>query len=230
MQRGRPHSYISPETMMREIRHSNCSSVAFTYNEPIVFSEYAMAIAELAEKENYPCIYVTNGYISDKAREQVFSRLSAVNIDLKAFTDAAYKKYIGGTLRPVLDTIRWCVENNIHTEITCLLIPGVNDDESSVRSSCEWILKYCGADTPLHLNAFHPDYKMMDHPMTSRITLENARNVARESGLNYVYVGNYPGFDNNTYCPECGELLIERRGYQVRCHPDHRHPSAIHWS
>lgn len=229
MQHGHQFDYFTPEAVMEEIRHSDCRSVAFTYNEPLVFAEYAIDIMKLAAEEGYPRIFVTNGYVSDEARERVFSHVSAVNIDLKAFSDEVYRKYTGGSLKPVLDTISWCVRKGIHTEITCLLIPGANDDDDTLKKSTQWILKNCGADTPVHMNAFHPDYKMMDRPMTSRTTLEQARNIAYESGLHYVYVGNYPGFDNNTYCPKCGKAVIIRNAYDIKINPDHPQIASVHW-
>lgn len=225
--RGRGHEYLPPEAIVQAALQSGCSSIAFTYNEPIIFAEYALDVLEAADKENIPCIFVSNGYISDTAREAVFGQLRAVNIDLKAFSDAVYKHYTGGTLKPVLDTISWCVAKGIHTEITTLLIPGVNDDDPSLKKSCDWIVKYCGKDTPLHLSAFHPDYKMTERPGTSRVILEHARKIAHESGLRYVYVGNFPGFDNNTYCPDCGECVIERNGYQVTIRGEHPHSLPI---
>lgn len=230
MQHGHLHEYLSAEDIMKEIRRSDCQSIAFTYNEPIVFSEYALDIIKLAKKDGYPCIFVTNAYISEEARPKIFSQVDAANIDLKAFSDETYRKYTGASLQPVLDTISWCIGNKIHTEITCLLIPGVNDDNNTLHKVTQWIYKHCGADTPVHMNAFHPDYKMMDHPMTPRKTLERARTIALGNGLHYVYVGNYPFFDNNTYCPVCGETVIERKGYQITLKQGHEHPVAVQWS
>ncbi|MDD3095336.1 MAG: AmmeMemoRadiSam system radical SAM enzyme [Candidatus Neomarinimicrobiota bacterium] len=226
-QHGREHEYVSPKELVLAAKNNRCKSIAFTYNEPIIFAEYALDIIDLAEQEKIPCIFVTNGYVSELARETVFSGLRAVNIDLKAFSDTIYRHYTGGSLRPVLDTILWCVNKGIHTEITTLLIPGVNDDDLSLEKSTQWIVKNCGEDTPLHLTAFHPDYMMTDHPGTSRQSLERARKIATASGLRYVYVGNYPGFDNNTYCPQCGEIVIERKGYQVTLHKEHQHSLPI---
>ncbi len=227
---GHAVMYVEPAEIVRRALREGCESIAFTYNEPIVFSEYAMAVCGHAKKAGLACLYVTNGYITPEARALVFPMLDAVNIDLKAFSDEVYKEFTGGTLNPVLNTIEWCVQNRLHTEITTLLIPGVNDSEAMLSAEFHWIMQHCGADIPLHLSAFHPDYKMNDYPNTSRPVLEKARRVAVDSGLRYVYVGNYPGFDNATYCPECGEPVIERHGYSIRKHEDHPHQLPIIWS
>jgi len=224
-----PNVYVSPEDIVSKALETSCQSIAFTYNEPIVFAEYAMDIRDHAEKAGLPCILVTNGYITPEAREKVFKGIKAVNIDLKAFSEDIYIKYTGAKLTPVLDTIIWCIEKGIHTEITILTIPGVNDDPDMIRKECRWISKNCGNDTVLHINAFHPDYKMKDHPRTSRSVLECNRKIAHECGLKYVYIGNYPGFDNNTYCPKCGETIIERDYYQITCVESHVHELPIIW-
>ena len=221
---------VSPEEIVSEALDAGCDSIAFTYNEPIIFAEYAMDIKQVAEGTGLPCIMVTNGYINPEPREILFKGIKAVNIDLKAFSDELYQAYTGATLAPVLDTIAWCVREGIHTEITTLIIPGCNDDPDMIRKECDWIVQACGADTVLHLNAFHPDHLMKDYPMTGRNSLQTAREIALESGLNYVYVGNYPGFDNNTYCPVCGEKVLERDQYDIKAHRGHQHPLPITWS
>ena len=228
-QRGHATIYVSPEQIVSEALEASCESIAFTYNEPIVFAEYAMDIRELADQAGIPCIMVTNAYITPKARKKVFDGIKAVNIDLKAFSEDIYLKYTGAKLNPVLDTITWCIEKGIHTEITTLTIPGVNDDPNLVRKECQWISKNCGNDTVLHINAFHPDHKMKDYPQTSRSLLECNKEIAHDCGLKYVYIGNYPGFDNNTYCPECNETIIKRDYYQVTGVESHTHELPIIW-
>jgi len=229
-QTGHTSIEISPEEIIEEAKRTSCDSIAFTYNEPVVFAEYAMAIRDLAKKEDIPCIMVTNGYISSEARKEVFKDIKAVNIDLKAFTDEIYVKFTGGNLKHVLNTIKWCVAQGIHTELTTLIIPGVNDDTENLTRECQWIIKHCGEDTVLHINAFHPDHKMKDYPRTSRSLLTKAYDIAKESGLNYVYIGNYPGFDNNTYCPVCGEIIIERDLFNIEGTDSHKHKLPITWS
>ncbi len=229
-QMGHTSLEISPQEVVQEAKRTSCESIAFTYNEPIIFAEYAMDIRDLAQKENIPCIMVTNGYISSEACEMVFKDIKAVNIDLKAFTDETYVKYTGGNLKYVLDTIKWCVDHNIHTEITTLVIPGVNDDPETITKECQWILRHCGENTAFHINAFHPDHKMKDYPRTSRSSLVQARDIAIDCGLKYVYIGNYPGFDNNTYCPVCGEMIIERDLFNIDGTASHKHELPIIWS
>jgi len=229
-EKGHHTTWFEAEDLVRKARENGCASVAFTYNEPIVFAEYTLDIRKYAEKAGLPCIFVTNGYISDSAREKVFSGLQAVNIDLKAFSGEVYRRYTGGKLGPVLKTIEYCINAGIHTELTTLVIPGVNDDEEQIQQECKWIAANCGEDTVLHVSAFHPDYLMRDHPGTSRKTLERVRDTAQESGLRYVYVGNYPGFDNNTYCPHCGRKVIDRGTYPFTYDREHEHELPIIWS
>ena len=224
------HYRADPDMIVEKAIESDCESIAFTYNEPIIFAEYLMDVREMAEKQNIPCIAVSNGYVSGEAREAVFGGLAAVNIDLKAFSDEIYLKYCGGHLEPVLDTISWCVGKGIHTEITTLIIPGVNDDKDMLRREFMWIAEHCGKDIAVHLSAFHPDHKMCDHPATSGKTLELAKRTALGCGLSYVYIGNYPGFDNNTYCPVCGSTIIERLNGRKRYTMQHEHYVPIIWS
>jgi pyruvate formate lyase activating enzyme len=221
---------ISPEYVVEKAIETECASIAFTYNEPTVFAEYAMEIRDIAAKQDLPCILVSNGFITPQARKDLYSGIRAVNIDLKGFSENIYSTYCGGKLMPVLDTISYCIEKGIHTEITTLLIPGVNDDESMLKEEFSWIVKNCGKNTPLHLSAFHPTHKMMDHPPTSRSILERAKQTALECGLNYIYIGNYPGFDNNTLCPECGQTVIDRHMGKIRAYIPHEHDVPIIWS
>ncbi|MCD6446998.1 MAG: AmmeMemoRadiSam system radical SAM enzyme [Candidatus Marinimicrobia bacterium] len=228
-QQGHASVYVSPEEIVSEALEASCQSIAFTYNEPIVFAEYTMDIRDLANKAGLPCVFITNGYITPEAREEVFEGIKAVNIDLKAFSDDIYIKYTGAKLNPVLDTIKWCINKGIHTELTSLVIPSVNDDPDMIKKECQWISKNCGNDTVLHISAFHPDHKMKDYPRTSRAILQRNREIARKCGLKYVYVGNYPGFDNNTYCPECGEIILKRDLYSVKGVASHIHELPIIW-
>jgi len=229
-QHGHASVYVSPKEIISKSQSAGCQSIAFTYNEPIIFAEYAMNIRDLAKRSGIPCIMVTNGFIMPEARQELFKGIKAVNIDLKAFSDDIYEKYIGGKLAPVLDTIKWCIEQGIHTEITTLVIHGVNDAPDIMNKQCQWIIKNCGEDIALHINAFHPDHKMKDYPRTSRSALIRCAETAQDCGLKYIYVGNYPGFDNNTYCSECGELVVKRDLYRVESDLSHKHQAPIVWS
>jgi pyruvate formate lyase activating enzyme len=221
---------VRPEEVVFSAIEAECQSIALTYNEPIVFAEYAMDIRDKAQEADLPCVYITNGYITPEAREEVFKNIAAVNIDLKAFDDDIYQRFTGGKIKPVLDTIRWCVDEGIHTEITTLIVPGLNDSPEMIKRECQWLVKHCGEDMAFHVNAFHPDHKMLDYPRTSRTCLQDCKKIAEESGLKYVYVGNYPGFDNNTYCPLCHEELVQRNGYDIKGNSTHVHKSPIIWS
>jgi len=228
-QHGHASVVVSPEEIVSEALNASCQSIAFTYNEPIVFAEYAMDIRDLASTAGIPCVLITNGYITPEAREEVFAGIKAVNIDLKAFSEDVYHKFTGAKLNPVLDTIKWCINMGIHTELTTLVISGVNDNADMIRKECQWISNNCGNDTVLHISAFHPDHEMKDYPGTSRAILQNTKEIAHECGLKYVYIGNYPGFDNNTYCPECGEIVIKRDSYQITGVESHTHELPIIW-
>ncbi len=222
--------YYSPGEIVERAIESGCSSISFTYNEPIVFAEYLMDIRDIAIERGLASILVTNAYITAKAREEVFKGINAVNIDLKAFDDKVYQDYTAARLEPVLDTIKWCIKNDIHTEISSLIIPGVNDDPDIFEKQCYWLLKNCGEDLAFHLNAFYPAYKMAHYPSTSQAILKRCKKIAKNAGLKYVYIGNYPGFDNNTYCADCHEPIIERNGYDIYIKKNNEHRSPLVWS
>ncbi len=227
---GHSNEKHSPADIIEQALEHSCNSIAFTYNEPTVFAEYMMDIRDLAKDHDLACILVTNGYIMPEARKEVYKNIDAVNIDLKAFTDATYKKYTGGRLKPVLNTIKWCMEQNIHTEITTLLIPGANDDPELFTKECKWLVKNCGENIAFHINAFHPEHKMIDYPRTSKSTLKKCKEIALNAGLKYVYVGNYPGFDNNTYCADCHKAIIERKAYDIKVNEHEQHKLPVKWS
>jgi pyruvate formate lyase activating enzyme len=207
----------SPETIAETAESHGCKSVAFTYNDPVIFAEYAMDTAEACHQKGIKTIAVTAGYIHEKPRRDFFSKIDAANVDLKSFDESFYYKLTGSHLQPVLDTLRYLRnETDVWTEITTLLIPGKNDSREETRSMCEWILKELGADVPLHFTAFHPDYKMQDIPATPVSTLIQAREIAMDIGLNYVYTGNVHNTDgDSTYCPSCKEAVIERDWYEI---------------
>jgi pyruvate formate lyase activating enzyme len=192
-------------------------SVAYTYNDPVIFLEYAVDVAETCRERGIKNVAVTAGYITEQAREEFFRPMDAANIDLKAFTDRFYWKVCGGHLEPVLETLLYLKnETNIWFEITTLLIPGENDSVAEIEAMTQWIVEHLGPDVPLHLTAFHPDWKMMDTPSTPRSTLTRSRDIALRAGLRYVYTGNVHDFKgSSTYCYSCGEMLIGRDWYAL---------------
>ena len=207
----------SPEAIAIAAEKNGCKSVAFTYNDPVIFTEYAMDTADACHKRGIKTVAVTAGYIHAEARRDFFSKMDAANVDLKAFTDEFYYKLTGSHLQPVLDTLIYLInETDVWTEITTLLIPGKNDSDEEITAMCKWIKKELGPDVPLHFSAFHPDHKMSDIPATPPATLVRARDIALKEGLNYVYTGNVHNKEGDTtFCPECHTPLIERDWYQI---------------
>lgn len=207
----------SPEQIAEAAVRSGCRSVAFTYNDPVIFAEYAIDIAAACREQGVKTVAVSAGYITPEARPEFFEAMDAANIDLKGFTDEFYRKLAFGQLQPILDTLRYLRhETNVWLEITTLVIPGWNDDDPQLHAMSEWIAEHLGPDVPLHFTAFHPDFKLQDKPPTPASTLSRAREIALTKGLHYVYTGNVHDSDGgSTYCPKCGELLIERDWYQL---------------
>lgn len=207
----------SPEKIARCARQLGCKSVAFTYNDPVIFAEYAIDIAQECHKLDVKTVAVTAGYMTDKSRPEFYEHMDAANVDLKAFTQRFYEKVTLGALQPVLDTLVYLKrETNVWFEITTLLIPGENDSDEELHAMTRWIQSELGTDVPLHFSAFHPDYRMLDKPPTPPVTLKRARKIALSNGLKYVYTGNvHDPEGSSTYCPACGELLIERDWYHL---------------
>jgi pyruvate formate lyase activating enzyme len=208
----------TPEAIAAEAVRLACRSVAFTYNDPVIFAEYAMDVADACHARGVKTVAVTAGYIHATARAEFFAKMDAANVDLKGFTDEFYFKLCGAHLQPVLDTLVYLVkETQVWTEITTLLIPGKNDSDAEIEAECKWIAKNLGRDVPLHFSAFHPDYKMTDIAATPATTLTRAREIARLAGLRYVYTGNVHDTEGgSTYCPACEEAVIERDWYDIR--------------
>ncbi len=203
----------SPESIIQMTKQHACPSVAFTYNEPVIFAEYVRDIARIARQEQIRTVVVSNGYVSPAVRETLFENIDAANIDLKSFDPNFYRHETGGRLEAVLDTLRFLVERDIHVEITTLLIDGLNTDDDLLKREFEWIASNLSPLVPLHLSAFHPAGDMMDRQATRPQTLINARVLANEAGLPYVYLGNVAGIDNDTRCRNCNRVLIRRTGY-----------------
>ena len=207
----------APELVARAAAALGCASIAFTYNDPVIFMEYAIDCAEAARACGIRPVAVTAGYISASAREEFYRHMDAANVDLKAFTEDFYWKVTGGHLEPVLETLAYLKhETKVWFEITNLVIPGANDSEAEFEAMTQWIMEHLGPDVPLHFTAFHPDYRMLDTPHTPHRTLIEAHRIATKNGLRYVYIGNVLDSDRaSTKCHGCGALLIERRGYEL---------------
>ena len=207
----------SPETIARAAQRLGCRSVAYTYNDPVIFMEYAIDVAKACRAVGVKSVAVTAGYISAGPREEFYRHMDAANVDLKAFTERFYWKITGGHLQPVLETLEYLKhETSVWFELTTLLIPGENDSESEIEEMTQWVVEHLGPDVPMHFTAFHPDWKMLDYPATPPETLRRAREIALKNGVRYAYTGNVhdPGGDS-TYCHQCGELLIGRDWYSL---------------
>ena len=210
--------FAPPEAIAETARQHQCRSVAFTYNDPVIFLEYANDTADACHELGLNTVAVTAGFINETAREDFFSHIDDANIDLKAFTDRFYHKLCGGHLEPVLETLLYLKhETNVWFELTTLLIPGENDAEKEIEEMSQWVVEYLGPDVPMHFSAFHPDWKMRDKPATPASTLTIARNIAIKNGVQYAYTGNvHDRQGDTTFCPSCSQPLIERDWYQLR--------------
>jgi pyruvate formate lyase activating enzyme len=192
-------------------------SVAYTYNDPVIFLEYAVDVAAACREQDIRSVAVTAGYVCEDPRAEFFASMDAVNVDLKAFTERFYRKVCGGQLEPVLDTLRYLRhETDVWLEITTLLIPGENDSEAELHELSAWVMDNLGADVPIHFSAFHPDWKMRDIPRTPAATLRRARRIAMQHGIRYAYTGNVHDREGDaTVCPGCGSAVIERDWYEL---------------
>ncbi|HIJ64072.1 MAG TPA: AmmeMemoRadiSam system radical SAM enzyme [Rhodospirillaceae bacterium] len=207
----------SPAAIAAAARRLGCRSVAFTYNDPVIFLEYAVDVARECRALGIRTVAVTAGYITPEARGEFFSAMDAANVDLKGFTEDFYQRLCSGSLQPVLDTLTYLRhETSVWFEITTLLIPGENDGDDELRRLAGWIAATLGVDVPLHFSAFHPDWKMTGKPPTPAATLVRARALAMEEGLRFVYTGNvHDRQGGSTWCPGCGRLLVERDWYRL---------------
>ena len=207
----------TPQAIVHAALETGCRSVAYTYNDPVIFLEYAVDVAQVCREQDIKNVAVTAGYITEQAREEFFRDMDAANVDLKAFTDRFYWRVCGGHLEPVLDTLLYLKnETDVWFELTTLLIPGENDSETEIEAMSQWIMEHLGPEVPLHLTAFHPDWKMMHTPSTSLGTLTRSRDIALNAGLRYVYTGNVHDYKgSSTYCHGCGDILIGRDWYEL---------------
>ncbi len=204
-----------PETIARAAEELDCRSVAFTYNDPVIFHEYAIDVAKACKQRDIKTVAVTAGYISAEPRIEFFEHMDAANVDLKGFTEDFYWKVTGSHLQPILETLEYIHhETDVWLELTTLLIPGYNDSEKEINEMSQWVAEKLGPDVPMHFTAFHPDYKMMDVPSTPLATLRKAREIAMKNGIRYAYTGNvHDAKGESTYCHSCGTRLIERDWY-----------------
>jgi Pyruvate-formate lyase-activating enzyme len=206
--------YASPRHIAAAAKQSGCPTIAYTYSEPVVFSEFLMDTADEGHAAGVRSIVVSNGYIQQDALKQIYGKMDAVKIDLKAFNNAFYAKVVGGRLKPVLDTLVALRRMDKWIEIVYLVIPTLNDDDTDLIGLARWVKAELGVDIPLHFTQFHPDYLLNGLSITPVAKLERAKAIADAEGLHYVYIGNVPGHAaQNTYCPQCRRQLVERRGF-----------------
>jgi pyruvate formate lyase activating enzyme len=210
------HIDLPPDELVRKVLFYGCQSIAYTYTEPTVFYEYMYDTSVVAKRYGIKNTMHTCGYIKGKPLRALSRYLDAACVDLKAFTEDFYARLCGGRLKPVLDSIVILKEEGVWVEITNLVIPTHNDDIKKIREMCRWLVKNAGEDVPIHFSRFFPYYKLKNLPPTPLETLIKARETALEAGLKYAYIGNIRSNGENTYCPQCGRLLIERIGYLVR--------------
>jgi pyruvate formate lyase activating enzyme len=207
----------SPETIAQAAKDLGCRSVAYTYNDPVIFHEYAIDVAKACNAFDIKSVAVTAGYVCAEPREEFYRYMHAANVDLKAFSEDFYHRLTGAHLEPVLETLKYLKhETGVWIELTTLLIPGENDSEQELEEMTQWVVRELGPDVPMHFTAFHPSWKMMDYPQTHPATLTRARQIAIDNGVRYAYVGNvHDPQGDSTYCHQCGKLLIGRDWYEL---------------
>jgi pyruvate formate lyase activating enzyme len=208
-QRAASGEQLRPEEIVEGARSHACRSIAYTYTEPTIFFEYARDVAQLADAACIHNVMVSNGYMTQNMLEAFHPYLDAANVDLKAFRDGTYRKYVGGRLQPILDNLERMKQLGVWLEVTMLIVPGLNDDEAELRDAAQFIAERLGPQTPWHVSRFHPAYQMSNTLPTPLSTLKRAQEIGREAGLRYVYLGNVPG-EADTRCHHCGSLLIRR--------------------
>ncbi len=212
-----PAEYMPPRQVAALAGQYRCPTIAYTYSEPVVFSEFLMDTADAGHDAGIRSIVVSNGYIGDEALRAAYGKMDAVKIDLKSFSESYYQKVVTGELKPVLDTIVTLRKMDKWTEIVYLVVPTLNDSDQEFRALANWVKTNAGEDVPLHFSQFHPEYLLKNLPITPVSTLERAKAIADAEGLHYVYIGNVPGHPaENTYCPQCRRMLVERAGFEIR--------------
>ena len=213
---------VSPEEVVRAAVAQQCKTIAYTYTEPTVYYEFAYETAKLAHAKGILNVFVSNGYMTAEALEMIGPYLDAANVDLKSFDDQFYKTYCGARLEPVKETLVRMKSRGVFVEVTTLIIPGLNDGQEELASLASFLKDMLGPETPWHISRFHPTYNLMDRPATPVGTLRQAREIGLAAGLRYVYTGNVPGeASENSFCPQCGNCLIERWGFNIRKYAIH---------
>lgn len=208
---------VSPETVVQDALKTGCQTIAYTYTEPTVYFEFALDTARLAHANGIKNVFVSNGYMTRETLEMAAPCLDGANVDLKAFSDDFYKTQCSARLEPVKETLRAMRAAGILVEVTTLIIPGLNDDPDELKALARFLVDDMGPDTPWHISRFHPTYRLTDRPVTPLATLQQARDIGRQAGLRYVYMGNVPGEEGeSTFCHHCGAMLIERWGFTVK--------------
>jgi len=209
--------HASPEKIAQTADKLGCRSIAFTYNDPVIFHEYAIDCAKACHEKDIKTVAVTAGYVCPEPRAEFYQHMDAANIDLKAFTEDFYLHLTGSHLQPVLDTLMYLKhETAVWIELTTLLIPGKNDSSEELDEMTKWVVAELGPDVPMHFTAFHPDYKLLDIPATPSSTLNRARSIAIDNGVRYAYTGNiHDKQGESTYCHQCGDILIGRDWYEL---------------
>jgi pyruvate formate lyase activating enzyme len=209
-----PAQYAPPKTVAALAKQNHCPTIAYTYSEPVIFSEYLMDAADAGHDAGVRSVVVSNGYIQNEALKTAYGKMDAVKIDLKAFTESYYRDVVAGELKPVLESLVALQKMGKWTEIVYLVVPTLNDSEAEFRGLARWVKTNLGADVPVHFTQFHPEYLLKNLPITPVPTLERAKAIADAEGLHYVYIGNVPGHPaQNTYCPKCHRMLVERVGF-----------------
>lgn len=208
----------TPDAIADAAVRAGCRSVAFTYNDPVIFLEYAVDVAAACHDRGVRTVAVTAGYVQDQPRRALFAAMDAANVDLKAFTETFYRKVTAASLAPVLETLEYVhSETAVWLEVTTLLIPGLNDGDAELDAMTRWLADHLGPDVPLHFSAFHPDFKLRDVPPTPPATLTRARRIALGNGLRFVYTGNVHDYEGGTtLCPDCGDPVVIRDWYALR--------------
>lgn len=207
---------IKPSDLVEAALQARAKSIAYTYTEPTIFFEYAYETAKLANEKGIKNVFVTNGYMTKEPLQTISPYLDGANVDLKSFHDRTYRRLMGATLKPVLETLNAMKGLGIWVEVTTLVLPGVNDSDEELASIARFIAGDLGRDTPWHISRFHPDYKLTDIPPTPVSSLKRAMEIGKAEGIDYVYAGNVPGHEGeHTYCPSCGRAVIKRFGFQL---------------
>jgi len=207
---------LPPDQVVRAAESSRCSSIAYTYSEPVIFYEYVEDTSLLAKERGIRNIMVTAGFINREPLRRLCQVVDGANVDLKGFTEKYYREVCFGNLKTVLDALVTMREEGVVLEVTNLVVPTLNDDMDQISRMCKWMVRELGEEVPLHFSRFYPTYKLKDLPPTPALTLEMARNTAQDAGLKYVYIGNVPGNQGeDTFCPSCGRLVIDRLGYRI---------------